>query len=94
MLDAILERVARTTSSFLINVSLPDCSITRSLKIRPSIPIKSVPSTKSVMVSLPSPARITNVSVPLPPVKVSVPAPPSNVSSPLLPISTSSPAWP
>ena len=68
----VLLIVVRISSLYLMTTSLPDVSRIKSLYIRPSIPIRSVPSVKSVIVSAslilepPSPERITIVSEPLP----------------------------
>ena len=71
--------------------SIALCACPR-FKFRALTSNKSVPSRKSVMMSLPSPP--SRLLTPVPPSITSLPLPPKMRSSPLPPSRVSSPAWP
>ena len=80
------ESVSNVSLPFFIKVSLPLATMVKPDELRDeSKPIASVPSVKSVSVSLPEDDVITITSLPDPDVIVSSPAPPSKVSSPSSP---------
>ena len=84
--DEIPESVSNVSLPFFIRVSLPLATIVKPDERKDeSKPIASVPSAKSVRVSLPEDDVITITSLPVPDVIVSSPAPPSRVSSPSSP---------
>ena len=84
--EAIPVRVIKVSLPFLISVSLPLATMLRLDEvIEESKPMASVPSVKSVKVSLPDVEVITMTSLPEPEMMVSAPTPPSRVSSPSSP---------
>ena len=79
-------RVIKVSLPFLISVSLPLATILKLDEvIEASKPMASVPSVKSVRVSLLVVEVITMTSLPEPEMMVSLPVPPSSVSSPSSP---------